>query len=51
MECKLGTAIIWLVEIHCTSLSVAKDVYNELLVEAAGPESLPKFTVEYGIVQ
>ncbi len=50
MECKLGTAIVWLVEIQCPSLSVARDVYNELLVEAARPASLPKFTLEYGIV-
>ncbi len=48
MTCDLGTAIIWMVEIQRPSLSVASDVYKELLVEAARPESLPKFTLKYG---
>ncbi len=47
-KCNLGTGTIWMVELRCPSLSVAMDVYNELLVEAAWPESLPKFTIEYG---
>ncbi len=48
MQCKLGIAIIWMVEIQCPSLSVARDVFHELLVEAARPESLPKLRLKYG---
>ncbi len=44
----LGTDIIWLARIQCPSLSVAREVYTALLVEAARPESLPKFTLNYG---
>ena len=49
LKCKvLGTAIIWLAQIECPSLRVASDVDTALLVEAARPESLPKFTLNYG---
>ena len=44
----LGTAIIWLAQIQCPSLSVAREVCTALLVEAARPESLPKFTLNCG---
>ncbi len=43
-----GTANIWLAQIQCPSLSVARDVYTALLGEAARPESLPKFTLNCG---
>jgi hypothetical protein len=43
-----GTTIIWRVEIQCPSLSVARDVYSELLLEATRPASLPSFSLKYG---
>ena len=45
LKSKLGTAIIWLTQIQCPSLSVAREVDTALLGEAARPESLPKFTL------
>jgi hypothetical protein len=48
MKCKLGAAIIWKPQSQCPSLSVARDVYNAPLAEAARPEYLSKFSLEYG---
>ncbi len=43
----MGKASYWGIRIQCPSLIVAREVYNALLVEAARPKSLPKFTLEY----
>jgi hypothetical protein len=48
MQSNLGTVMTWQVHFQCPSLIVASDVYNALLVDAARPESLPKFALEYG---
>ncbi len=48
VKTNMGRFIIKQIRIQCPSLIVASDVYNALLVEAARPESLPKFTLEYG---
>jgi hypothetical protein len=42
LKCKLGTAIIWMVHSRCPSFSVARDVYNALLVAPTRPESWPQ---------
>ncbi len=44
----LRTVIIRGIRIRCPSLTVASEVDNALLVEAARPEFLPKFVHEYG---
>ncbi len=44
----IGRFTIKQVCIQCPSLIAASDVYKALLVEAPRPESLPKFTLEYG---
>jgi hypothetical protein len=48
MKGKLGAAIIWMARVQYPSLSVARDIYTALLVEAERPESLPKFALQYG---
>ncbi len=37
LKSKLGTAIVWMTQIQCPSLSVARDVYTALLASGWRP--------------
>ncbi len=47
VKTNMGRVITMMVRLQSPSLIVASEVYHALLVEAARPESLPKFTIEY----
>ncbi len=43
----MGEGTTWWISIQCPSLTVASEVYNALLLEAARPESLAKIVIEF----